>query len=374
MKIRVHSPEELGHETLERWHRFQAAESASVAHDHGAWLEVIRRMGTDRPYLFLAERHGEVIGGFPAFEYRHPLGAVLSTVPCPGAYTAPVVREDLDPTGVIGTLVEAFLERAATLGCVTATLASNPFREAIDEAVREAEPRFTLSNRIHYVDLDDYFDASGRVCLRDYHRRSNLSRNLADAEEAGLEVRSSTERRHLEEWYACHVARMEEVGGDPLPFDVFEAMREVGTERGASDFLYVFDGFEIVGGGAYALNEDVVDIMMMSSARKGLEKGANFLLTDRALRRARKRGGRYYNWQASNPPTGGIVQFKKQWGSDTARYHYCTWVTGDLSQLLERPLEEIREAYAGHYVFPFGLVDEPGRRHFSKLDSDAFRP
>lgn len=374
MDVRTLPAAELEGEALARWQDFQAAQPASVAHNTGGWIEVVRRMGTDTPHLLLAEEDGEIVGGLPAFEYRHPLGAVLSTIPSRGAYTTPTVRDDRDTGEVVGALVDAFRELAAELGCVTATIASNPFRPANDEAVRAQEPDFTFSNRIHYVDLDDYFDESGRVQLRDYHRRSNLSRNLADAEEAGLEVRASTDRQDLEEWYACHVGRMEEVGGDPLPFDLFEAMRAVGAERGTSGFLYVYDGGEMVGGGAYALNEDVVDIMMMSSVGAGLQKGANFLLTDRALRRARERGHRYYNWQASNPPTGGIVRFKEQWGSDTARYHYCTWETGDLTSLLDRPLEEIRQAYAGHYVFPFGLLDDPDQRHFSKLDSDAFGP
>lgn len=374
MKVRSVSGPDLDSDLLVRWDEFQSDQRASVAHNTGSWIEVVRHLGTDEPHLILAEEGDELLGGLPAFEYRHRLGSVLSTIPCRGAYTTIVTRDGSEAGPIVARLVDAFLDLADGLGCVTATIASSPFREADADAVLDQDPDFTLENRIHYVDLGDYFDRDGRVQLRDYHTRSNLSRNLATAEDEGLEVRASLERRHLEEWYACHLRRMGEVGGDPLPFDLFEAMREVGAKQGGTEFLYVYDGFSMVGGGAYALNEDVVDIMMMSSAGEGLSKGANFLLTDRALRRARRAGHRYYNWQASNPPEGGIVRFKEQWGSETARYHYCTWETGALSSLLERPHEEIRSAYAGHYVFPFGLLEHPEQRHFSKFDSDAFTP
>ena len=53
---------------------------------------------------------------------------------------------------------------------------------------------------------------------------------------------------------------------------------------------------------------------MMSTPQKFLSSGANYVLTEFIYKYAFENKINYVNWQASNPPTGTLVEFKKRIG------------------------------------------------------------
>ena len=94
---------------------------------------------------------------------------------------------------------------------------------------------------------------------------------------------------------------------------------------------------------------------MPSIASQHAALGTAFLLALHSMRWARARGLRHYNWQPS-PPGGGVLRFKRQWGSADLRYAYLTRVTGDVSPILAAGVVAVKAGYPFHYVLPYDRI------------------
>lgn len=330
------------------------------------WCHVIKDISPDEPFVLAAKEGQQILGTLIVYLYRHELGNILYSNPHAGSIGSLAVHAEAETMPVSKLLVGAALELAKQNHCLTVTLTSNPFA-AEDPLAKAFEYDYILTNKIQYLDLGDCFDAQGNFALSNAKFRNNLKRQLSRAVEAGLKVVESDSRDHLYQWYEVHRQRMAELHGKAIPYKLFSNALQVATKHRCCAFLYAFDGSgKIIGGGFHIYNKRIVDLFMLSTGHEGQKNGANYLLIDHALRWAVKKGLKYYNWQASNPPTGSIAQFKKQWGSQTAAYNYYTKVTGDLRPARQVGLEKVRRAYNWHYLLPFGAFTEPDKRKFTK--------
>jgi hypothetical protein len=214
---------------------------------------------------------------------------------------------------------------------------------------------FTLENFCQVVLLKEFFGTDGTITLRDYHRRSNLSRNLARARGA-VTVRETSDEAVLDVWWALHRERHEAVGATSLPMELFGRIQREIVRKGKGTFLGAFAEEGLVAGAWYIHHGETMDVFMLSASDEGLALGANFLLTDISLQRARETGVRWYNWQSSPSRTSGVYRFKAQWGSHERTYAFITRVVGDISAILAATEAEVREAYRWHYVLPFSAL------------------
>ncbi len=92
---------------------------------------------------------------------------------------------------------------------------------------------------------------------------------------------------------------------------------------------------------------------MMSAPRAQLELGVNFVLTEFLYQFAYGSGMKYVNWQASNPPVGSLVEFKKSWNAHELRFPVYSkiWDTGVTRAYLEKEFTDC-------YVFPYAHLIE----------------
>ncbi|MEW6667496.1 MAG: GNAT family N-acetyltransferase [Thermodesulfobacteriota bacterium] len=338
------------------------------------WSEAIRDIGPDEPFHIAVKDSGAIAGVLTVYLYRHELGNILFSNPQAGSMGSLAVHPAADAASVARLLLDAATDLALNLDCVCLTLTSNPFaKEDTIGTLMGAD--YSLCNRVHYLLPDDCFDGNGEYAISHSKFRNNLKRNLLRAEEAGLRVEESYSPEHLLDWYGIHCTRMEEIRGIPLPFPLFRKALEIAVPSDRAAFHYVLDERgRVQGGGFHIYNSRIADIFMMSTTREGQVKGANYLLVHEALKWAKAKGIRVYNWQASNPPEGSVARFKEQWGSRTAIYHYYTKVLGDLGPVLGAGIRRVRDAYRWHYVVPFAIFTDRGKRAFSKTDSEAFLP
>jgi len=366
-----------GHGARAEIEGFFAVARRSVVQQTPVWADVLRRLGPDEAHVLGCRAGGGLLGVLPAYRFAGPLGAILTSVPQVGPIGGVALRDEARADAVYPRLVAAFLALASETGCALATIVTSPFwpDAARYRAVRA--PDFELENACQVLDLEEALDDAGKVRDPSPH----LRRNLAKAERGTLAIDEAQTEDNVAAWYEIHAARHRAIGATPLPRELFRACLEVAVPADKARFLFVrrTDSGALVGGALYVHHGMVVDALMPSVASEALELRPTYLLALHSMRWARRRGIRFYNWQAS-PPGGGVHRFKQQWGSEDVPYSFLTWVTGDARALVSASVADVKEGYPGHYVMPYdrlgsgrGAPDLPSSRAGAWRAAEATR-
>jgi hypothetical protein len=360
-------------ESLQKQQTFLDSMDSSLIQQSGYWSKIVSDISPDKPYIVNAELDGKIIGTCVIYLYEAEEGNILFSDPHAGSLGSAVIDNSYDQEKLFNILEEKLITLAEKNDCISLTLSSNPF---VNESPVEEyfSYDYALYDRVHYIDLDEYFDEEGNVTLEEYNKRSNLSRNIQEGHESSLEIGLSDSKKDLKDWHEVHASHLKALGGEPIPYSLFENAYDLSLKHPYVEYLYVYDDEDVVGGGLYVLNDNIVDILMMSTSYDAMEKGANFLLTDWALKHFSKKDLDIFNWQASNPPEGGIVRFKEQWGSKEAPFGYFTKLLVGREEILDLGLDTIRNKYKWHYVVPYGIFENPDKTEFYKTDSEIFQP
>jgi len=267
----------------------------------------------NRLHIFSGGRFG--YAGFSQVGGRHPLGDYM-----------PMIESCL------GNL------KPATC-CLTGSFLDEYGDYQIPEGWNLSEIRYLVA------DIAKSVDESG-LSFRNAKRRSNLSRNLKRAKNLGYKCRMSTKTSDLQKWHAqCHLVRIEELGGRQWDYELLSHFLNAGSGK-----LAIAEDSEgnILGGCVVLCSRDVLELFMMSTPREYLNKGINYILAEFLYRYAFDNGINYVNWQASNPPVGPLVDFKKSWNATEMCFPVFSkiWDTGVTREYLEKEFKDC-------YVFPF---------------------
>jgi hypothetical protein len=335
---------------------FLASCGTSFAQQTTHWRNVITRIDCDEPVWLGCRSGGRLVGVLPAYRFAGPLGAIMCTVPQPGALGGAAVVPNEEREAVFEALLVAFTAHAEALGCDLATAITNPFWPDRDLYERYFQPDYVLENVLQALSLSDDVAADGELP----RASASLRRNLRRARVEGIWVDEEQSAANLEEWIEMHVARQTEIGVTPLPRELFCAAFEhmVPNDRARFFFVRTASG-EMAAGGLYLHGGRVVDAFMPSICSKHANLRPGHLLAWHSIRWARRRGYAFYNWQAS-PPGGGVHRFKRQWGSREFPYCYLTRVTGDAAPYLEASAADLAAGYPRHFVLPFDVVGGAG--------------
>jgi hypothetical protein len=325
------------------------------------WAEVIQDMGPDRPIFLLAEVAGEAVGGLPLYLYEHALGNVLISVPHPGPLGGIFVRAGLPPAtldAVYAALLEQALSVARAQACLALTVMTNPFEDDLARYQRHLAPEIVFENFTQYMPLEEVVAEDGRIRLRDYERRSNLSRNLRAARTAGFTVQACETEADLEALYAVHVQRHQELEVEPFPRALIENIQRQLVPRGKALLLLVKDGEAVASSCIYLYHRQVLDVLRLTRDSRYATQGPNFLNTEFSLKWARRQGVRIYNWQSSSRREDGVYRYKTQWGGRETPFYYVTRLLCPPGQIAALGLDRLKADYAGHFVVPYAAFDQ----------------
>src|SRR5579859_597543 len=176
----------------ERYDRLFEACPQAFIQQSTYWAEVIQDLGPDEPIFLLADEGGQSVAGLPLYLFRGVAGNALLSIPHPGPLGGIFVRPGLDAP-LLHRVYEALLARARALAqaqqCLALTLITNPFQDDFPLYQQYLAPTFAYENFTQSMVVAESVGAEGQLLLRDAHRRSNLSRNLRQAEAAGFTVK-----------------------------------------------------------------------------------------------------------------------------------------------------------------------------------------
>lgn len=318
------------------------------------WAEVIAELGPDEPLFLLCTDAGRDVAGLPLYVFRGPFGAILSSVPQAGPLGGVFCRPGLAREAreaAYAALIEAALAASRERDATALSLITNPFDPDLELVERHMEPDLVLENFTQFVPLDEIVEGR-QLKLRDWQRRSNLSRCLKRARAAGFAPLERPDAAAFDAWYAIHAERHQEIGARPLPRRLLENIRRVLEPRGKAFFQVLTSGSEIASGTLFIGHREVLDVFMLSMNSRFAESQPNFLGTELSLFEARERGHTIYNWQSSPGRGSGVHRYKEQWGSQERAYAFVTRLF-HRERIAGRSADEVRAGYPGHYVAPY---------------------
>lgn len=323
------------------------------------WAEVIAELGPDTPLFLLAEENGEAIAGLPLYLFEHRLGNVLTSVPQSGPLGGVFLRAGLAPAlldSAYATLLAEAVALARAHRCIALSLITHPFVDDLPRYRAHLQPEYVFENFTQYIDLREHFDAQGGVRLPDYHRRTNLSRNLAKAKRAGYRMRYCSDPAEIDALYQVHLKRHAEIGAPPIDARLLRNIATRLVPRNKAFFLIIESDAGIASWAVYLRHRDVVDVLRLNMDSAAAAHCPNFLNTDVSLARCRELGVRWYNWQSAPSRSSGVHRYKEQWGSVESTYHYVTKLFCRPSYLAELGLETLRHEYPLHFIAPYAAA------------------
>ncbi len=174
--------------------------------------------------------------------------------------------------------------------------------------------------------------------------RNNLTRNLIKSYELGFDIKVTRDLDDLKSWFSqCHQARMEELDAVGWDYAFFEGI--LSTREGL--LFLVLSNNRVVGGCVCIRSSTDLELIMMSTPHEFLVKSVNYFLTNEIYKWAELQGLAYVNWQASNPPGGGVAKFKQAWNADIKEISIFSSKCSDLSD------QKIREVFPDRFIFPY---------------------
>jgi hypothetical protein len=319
------------------------------------WALSIADIDGDTPAFFYIELEDSFLGASMYLYEGQPGSILCSNVQAP---TLGTFCDDIAPNGPRKEMYTELIEHICTFaeqeGCITVSLTTNPFNDENTVVSDVFNPDCGIKSFIQTISIDEYFDADGNITFNDYNRNSDLSRNIKNAYKNSFEAEVCTDITVLEEWYEeIHSKRIKEVGGTPLPKDLFMNSFEKMKENIL--FFIALNDSDLAGGVFCAYTENgILENMMLSSDSNYFNQGVNYFLIDQLLRWCNKNGIAHYDWQSSNPPNGGVYRFKKKWGSDEQSYNHYTRIldTNTFTQLQQMGKEAF-SAYPNHFLAPY---------------------
>ena len=320
------------------------------------WAEVIAELGPDTPLFLLALCDGEPIAGLPLYLYEHRLGNVLTSVPQAGPLGGVFHLPDLAPStreDCFRALLAEAMAQARRHRCVALSIITNPFADDLPQYQRHFAPDYLLENFTQVIDLGTFFGSNGEVRLPDYHRHSNLRRNLDKGRRAALTARCNLRPGELDRLYELHRRRHAEIGAAPLDPRLLRNIAAILVPRRKATFIVVEAAGSVVSWGLYLHHERVMDVLRLNLDSAAMAVGPNFYNTNISLALARDLGVTHYHWQSSPSRESGIYRYKQQWGAREAVYYYATRLLCPVDYLRQLGLATIQTEYPLHFLVPY---------------------
>ena len=141
-------------------------------------------------------------------------------------------------------------------------------------------------------------------------KRSSLSRGVKLAKKNNIVSSITYSEKLLEEWYiSCHLPRINELNGIFWELDIFKEL--IRSNHAGLCLATNKDSKGILGGCFFIKNDNIIELFMMSTIKKNQNLGVNYSLSKKLYEYASELDINWLNWQASNPPNGALVDFKK---------------------------------------------------------------
>jgi hypothetical protein len=202
------------------------------------------------------------------------------------------------------------------------------------------------SKMISYLiaDITTSFNSADGTIGRTDHR-NEIKRMTRKASKGNVEVCDSDNPRDLVEWYRnCYLPRMTEIKGVSWSLEIFLNILKNGAKLQKATI-----GSRIVGGCVFLQSNDAIEVIAIGTQKEFQSLGVNYAIISQIFASGFRLGIQYFSWQGSNPPSGGIYEFKKQWNAETYTFKQSCLVTRNFEK---EEIEILRRDFPNFFIYP----------------------
>jgi lipid II:glycine glycyltransferase (peptidoglycan interpeptide bridge formation enzyme) len=142
---------------------------------------------------------------------------------------------------------------------------------------------------------------------------------VRQAVEQGLKVTSVADPEGVRLFHALTVRALGRLGAQAKPLSLYLGIFERLVPAGLARYDLVRHGEEAIGGSLHFIHRGVATNWLTVSDERHLRLRPNHLLIAHILRELCEAGVREYDFGASPPGAGGLVDFKQSWGTSPRR-------------------------------------------------------
>jgi hypothetical protein len=186
----------------------------------------------------------------------------------------------------------------------------------------------------------------------------SIAYDLRRSERLGVTVSTDVDAQRRDAFYGLYVQNCIEQGIPVKPRACVEMLLDLEALGRRSAVYFAFHDGEMIGGLLVLRSPMTVSyyIPCTLARARGFQPGT--LLIDRAIRDARARGARYWNWESSPSRESGVFQFKKKWGSQEGRYRIYLQPFRSQQYFRDLGRERIADLFPYYFVYPFDRLRE----------------
>jgi len=318
-----------------------------LAYHYPFYRDMLVAIGVGQPVYLGAWLDGHLVGMLPAFYRESAAGVVFSSLPYFGPNAGVLCSAEDLRAGVHAVLLKALLDRANLAGALACSVYT-PFLFS-EFALYEAAMQDAL-----VVDrATQYLDLSAAPLNKD------LSYDLRKASGHGVEVSQEITSEAIDAFYTVYAQNCRDHGIPVKSRRSVEALTGPGCLGRWTDLYLARHEGQLIGGLLVLRSPQTVSYYMPCTRRDARSLQPGTLLADHAMRNARARGVRFWNWESSPSRTSGVYRFKKKWGSLESAYRIYVQPLRPSGTFDQMSAQGIAEHFPDYYVYPFGLL--PGR-------------
>lgn len=202
------------------------------------------------------------------------------------------------------------------------------------------------SKLISYLVADitkSYNSDDGTIGKSDH--RNEIKRMTRKASQGNVEVNESDDPRDLEEWYKnCYLPRMIEIKGISWSLEIF-----LNIQKNGAKFQKATIESRIVGGCVFLQSNDTIEVIAIGTQKEFQSLGVNYAIISEIFAMGFSLGIQYFSWQGSNPPSGSIYEFKKQWNAEIYTFKQSCLVT---RKFKNEEIEFLRRDFQNFFIYP----------------------
>jgi len=324
------------------------------------WAENVCPISSDVPVFVYKESDHYYISA-SLYLYQSSFGNILVSNVQAGSLGCFTFIGDKEKTDfAYQSIINDIIDFAKKNNCISVTVTSNPYSHDDLYIYKALQPQTGMKTFISILNIEKYFTEDGHSLFMDLNskKRSGIKRNIKKAYKSEFNFHVCSLKENFDWWYEnIHTKRTKELHGEPLPKCLFDNIMNNKFFEPFYKFFYVTKKNNIVAGDFCIFSPNGnFDNFMMSADSGYFKEGINYYLVDNILKWCFQNNIKIYNWQSSNPPDGGIFNFKRQWGSKVLPYQYITKILNvNALKALQQSysFEDIMQNFKGHFFVPY---------------------
>jgi hypothetical protein len=299
-------------------------------------------------YWIIARNQQGIRAVLPAVYRDGPAGGVLNSLPYYGS-NGGIIQVEVDEVAK-AKVIEHFYRFAEDLGCVSATIITNPLLQ--DSGFYEEHTKFDLRDqRIgQFTPLSSVKHPDDLMSIFDDPRPRNIRRAIKE----GVRVASDHSQESLNFLYETHFANITAIGGLPKERSFFDDLLEILPKNTWTIYTAYLDEARIAALLVMYFN-NTVEYFTPAVVESFRSVQPLSLIIYKAMQDFMGMGYSNWNWGGTWLSQTGVYDFKKRWGTKDLPYYYYTRLFN--RQILKSSKEELSRNYKGFFVLPYSSLE-----------------